>query len=296
MNVFTKYIQMYDSFIRSRVKETTAIRKNQNIRFFLTYLKDHGFSDLYEVRTSDIYAYINSLNFRPQTISLIEFELRMFFNFFYEKGMCTFDGYKLFPVIFTNKRDSILSYYSTEEISLLISSFNTSFRCGLRDKCMTLIAAQTGLRAGDIVYLKKDEIKWDKNVIEKIQSKTGVPIIVPINEQLKFLLLDYLKNERPQSDSEYIFINTYTNSPFKSASIMTTIVNKQFKRAGIVTRNKKSGAHSLRHSLATNMLKNNTPLPIITGVLGHTTMDTTTKYISVDVEGLRSVSLEIDCE
>lgn len=296
MNVFTKYIQMYDSFIRSRVKESTAIRKNQNIRFFIAWLENKGFSDLNELSTADVYAYINSLKFRPQTISLVEFELRMFFNFFFEKGMCSFDGYKLFPVIFTNKRDSILSYYSPEEISLLVNSFDTSFRCGLRDKCMTLMAVQTGLRAGDIVYLKKDEVKWDKNTIEKIQSKTGVPVIVPITDQLKFLLLDYFKNERPQNDSEYIFINTRTNSPFKNASIMTAIVNKQFKRAGIITRNKKSGAHSLRHSLATNMLKKNTPLPIITGVLGHTTMDTTMKYISVDIEGLRSVSLEVNCE
>ena len=296
MNNFTKYFQMYDSFIRTKVKESTAIRKTQNIRLFLNYLRDQGFYDLNEVEMSDVYTYINSLNFRSQTISLLEFELRMFFDFFYEKGMCGFDGHKLFPVIFTNKRDSILSYYSPEEISLLINSFNTSLRCGLRDKCMTLIAAQTGLRAGDIVYLKKDEIRWDRNTIEKIQSKTKMPVVVPMTNQIKLLLLDYLKNHRPENDSEYIFINICTNEPFKSASTLTSIVNKQFKRAGIITKNKKSGAHSLRHSLATNMLKNNTPLPIITGVLGHTTMNTTLEYISIDIEGLRSVSLEVDYE
>ena len=67
MNVFTKYIQMYDSFIRSRVKESTAIRKNQNIRFFIAWLENKGFSDLNELSTADVYAYINSLKFRPNS-------------------------------------------------------------------------------------------------------------------------------------------------------------------------------------------------------------------------------------
>ena len=66
-----------------------------------------------------------------------------------------------------------------------------------------------------------------------------------------------------------------------------------FEKAGIERRCRKRGAHTLRHSLATTMLANNTPVPVITGVLGHASSRTTQKYLSIDVDGLRKVSLEV---
>lgn len=75
--------------------------------------------------------------------------------------------------------------------------------------------------------------------------------------------------------------------------MLTNIIKKAFLKANIDISRKKAGAHSLRHSLATNMLKNNTPLPIIKEVLGHTNINTTERYISVDIEGLRRMSLEV---
>lgn len=210
-----------------------------------------------------------------------------------EDALTQFDGYDLYPIIITNKRDSILSYYSEEQIRKMIDSIDTSCKCGIRDKCMITIAACTGLRASDIVFLTFSEIKWDKNIISKIQRKTGVLIEIPITDQIKFLLIDYLKNHRPNINSEYIFINSVNNLPFKDAKILTNIIKKAFLKANIDISRKKSGAHSLRHSLATNMLKNNTPLPIIKEVLGHTNINTTERYISVDIEGLRRMSLEV---
>ena len=205
----------------------------------------------------------------------------------------SFDGYQLFPVITTNKRDSVLSYYSPEEIKILIESIDTTKKCGIRDKCMVLIAAECGLRSSDIVWLRFDEINWDKKIINKIQHKTGIRVIVPFTEQVQFLLLDYLKNHRPDVRSEYVFINTVANSAFTSAKILTQIVYKNLEKAGIERRCRKRGAHTLRHSLATTMLANNTPVPIITGILGHSSSRTTQKYLSIDVDGLRQVSLEV---
>ena len=106
------------------------------------------------------------------------------------------------------------------------------------------------------------------------------------------LLIDYLKNHRPNIKSEYVFINSVNNLPFKDAKILTSIVRNAFIKADVDISKKKAGAHSLRHSLATNMLKSNTPLPVIKEILGHTNINTE-KYISVDIEGLRRMSLEV---
>lgn len=289
----TKYIELFRKSQKGNIKDATITRKVQTIRKFLNYLETVHTEDLLSLDKNTVYEFLNTLNYRPQTISGVQFTLRQFFNIMHEQGESSFDGYLLFPMITTDKRDSILSYYHPEEIKILVESIDTTRECGIRDKCMILIAAECGLRSSDIVWLRFDEINWDKKIISKIQKKTGIRVNVPFNEKVQLLLLDYLKNHRPDVESEYIFINTITNSAFLSASILTQIIYKNYEKAGIERKGRKRGVHTLRHSLATTMLMNNTPVPIITGVLGHVTSRTTEKYLSIDVEGLRQVSLEV---
>lgn len=289
----TKYINIFIDHQRPEIKQVTILRKVRVLRFLFEYLELIDIQDLYDVTKMNVYDFLLTKSWRSQTKSHAQFVLREFFNYMKEESFSQFGGYELYPIIITNKRDSILSYYSEEQIRKMIDSIDTSCKCGIRDKCMITIAACTGLRASDIVFLTFSEIKWDKNIISKIQRKTGVLIEIPITDQIKFLLIDYLKNHRPNINSEYIFINSVNNLPFKDAKILTSIIKKAFLKANIDISRKKAGAHSLRHSLATNMLKNNTPLPIIKEVLGHTNINTTERYISVDIEGLRRMSLEV---
>ena len=288
-----KYIELFKNGQKEGIVDATVNRKLQIVRKFLRYLDDTQIDDFSSLKKETVYEFVNSLDYRPQTISGVQFTLRQFFNIMHGHGLVSFDGYQLFPVITTDKRDSVLSYYSSEEIKILIESIDTTKKCGIRDKCMVLIAAECGLRSSDIVWLRFDEINWDKKIINKIQHKTGIRVIVPFTEQVQFLLLDYLKNHRPDVRSEYVFINTVANSAFTSAKILTQIVYKNLEKAGIERRCRKRGAHTLRHSLATTMLANNTPVPIITGVLGHSSSRTTQKYLSIDVDRLREVSLEV---
>ena len=289
----TKYINIFIDHQRPEIKQVTILRKVRVLRFLFEYLELIDIQDLYDVTKMNVYDFLLTKSWRSQTKSHAQFVLREFFNYMKEESFSQFGGYELYPIIITNKRDSILSYYSEEQIRKMIDSIDTSCKCGIRDKCMITIAACTGLRASDIVFLTFSEIKWDKNIISKIQRKTGVLIEIPITNQIKFLLIDYLKNHRPNINSEYIFINSVNNLPFKDAKILANIIKKAFLKANIDISRKKAGAHSLRHSLATNMLKNNTPLPIIKKVLGHTNINTTERYISVDIEGLRRMSLEV---
>ena len=275
------------------IKDATMIRKLQTVRKFLSYLETVHTEDMLSLDRNTVYEFLNTLNYRSQTISGVQFTLRQFFNIMHEGGLVSFDGYQLFPMITTDKRDSILSYYLPEEIKALIENVDITKKCGIRDKCMILIAAECGFRSSDVVWLRFDEINWDKKVISKIQKKTGIRVDVPFTEKVQLLLLDYLKNHRPDVKSEHVFINTVTNSPFLTANILTQIVYANYEKAGIERKRRKHGAHTLRHSLATTMLMNNTPVPVITGVLGHVSSRTTEKYLSIDVEGLRQVSLEV---
>ena len=68
---------------------------------------------------------------------------------------------------------------------------------------------------------------------------------------------------------------------------------RAFDRTGVDTAGKHHGMHALRHSAATNMLAGGTAYPVICGILGHSNANTTRKYMAIDIEALRVLSLEV---
>lgn len=290
--------QCMDLFLRSQnplLSEHTIYNKKRYAELFLNYIENINCFSFSNFDINIVYEFIVSLDFASQTISQVQFALREFFNVLYEHGVSSFDGRTVFPVIFTNKRDRILSYYLPEEIKVLINAIDITKKNGVRDKCCVLLAAQTGLRAGDILQLKFAEILWDKHVIQKSQHKTKISITVTLPKNLELLLIDYIKNHRPQSSSDYIFICEESGERYCD-TMLFQIVNRYFSQADINVGNRKHGPHALRHSLATNLLKNNTPMPVITGILGHKNLNTTSKYLSIDIDNLRRCCLEVSNE
>lgn len=290
-----KYLTLYhEKLLKSHIQSTTIITKMKYARLLIDHLNNHyNLNDLQSAEKNMIYSYINSANFSESYSSTTKFGLRDFFDFMFSIGESKFDGRSLFPIIKTNKRRNLISFYSPEEISDMLDTFKISDKFGNRDKCMTLIAAKTGLRASDVVWLKFDEINWDKQIISKVQRKTKVPVTVSFDDDVKFSLIDYLKNYRPHVKSEYVFINNDTNEPFSRSACLTDAVCRHFKISNVDVGKRKSGAHALRFSLSASLLSDNTPLPVITGILGHNNLETTKRYLSIDVENLRHVGLEV---
>ena len=277
------------------LSEHTVYNKKRYAELFLNFIENNNCNSFSNFDINIVYEFIVSLDYASQTISQVQFALREFFNVVYDNGIAPFDGRTVFPVIFTNKRDWILSYYLPEEIKALINAIDITKKNGVRDKCCVLLAAQTGLRAGDILQLKFAEILWDKHVVQKSQQKTKIPITVTLPKNLELLLIDYIKNHRPQSNSDYIFICEESGERYCD-TMLFYIVNHYFNKADITIGNRKHGPHALRHSLATNLLKNNAPMPVITGILGHKNLNTTSKYLSIDIDNLRRCCLEVPNE
>ena len=250
-----RYLPIYLNNIREGLADSTVWNKRHHADMFLDYLEGAGFRDLSGLACSDVYGYINSLHFASQTISGIEFSLREFLDILYSQGLTAIDGRTAFPVIHTNKRDRILSCYAATEVRDIVSAIDLNGKNGMRNRCMVGMAAQMGMRRSDIVNLRISDIKWDRSVIEKHQEKTGFIVTVPMPKDIKLLLIDYMKNHRPESDSEYVFIRPETGNRY-CASIVYAIMNQGLlKKAGVVPGNRKHGPHALRHSLATLLIK-----------------------------------------
>ena len=192
------------------------------------------------------------------------------------------------------KQKALVSTYSEDEVRTILSSVSRYSSKGKRDYLVVLLAAEYGLRASDIVRLNLAQIDWEKNLITIVQHKTKVQLSLPLLPSVGNAIIDYLKSDHVLNSQNYIIVRHDTLNAGKpiSAAMVTTIVAKAIEKANpLGWKQKRHGPHALRHSLATNMLQKNTPLPLISSVLGHSTLETTKVYLSVDIEHLRKCCL-----
>jgi integrase len=159
---------------------------------------------------------------------------------------------------------------------------------------MLLLAIRLGLRIGDIRSLKKSSIDWDRNTINLKMAKTGQPIELPLLKDIGWAIIDYLQNGRPATNSECLFVRH--RAPFNAIGgrgSFTKELHRYILKAGLnVPEGQRHGMHSLRSTLARNMLEIKSPLPIISEALGHQSVNTTSIYLKIDIEGLRKCALD----
>ena len=291
-------INQYLNLDEFKEKATETMRaKRVTITAFCNYLGDHGIETIDLCLQKHVTGFMESISsYSSSTRSGKSFILRHFFNFLYSQELILYSGRELFPVIVTNKQERILSFYSENEIQKLISYIDNTTVKGKRDLIVVLLAAELGIRSGDICRLRLSDIHWERNTIEFVQFKTGVYNQLPLLPNIKFALIDYLRSSRPSCDSELLFIGTKNNYGMISPSQMHSLVSKYFKISGIDISKRKHGPHALRHSLASNLLQKNTPMYVIKDVLGHTNLNTTKIYLNIDFDTLKQFALEVPDE
>ena len=121
-------------------------------------------------------------------------------------------------------------------------------------------------------------------------SKTKQQISLPLPNDIGWAIIDYLKNGRPACDSKIIFIrHVKPIGPFSDFDALSGIIKKYMNLAKIKIDDDdyhKKGMHSLRHSLATNLLKNNIQIDSISSILGHNNRSSVSYYLKVDTDKL----------
>lgn len=184
--------------------------------------------------------------------------------------------------------------YEENEIRDLIKSVERASAIGKRDYLVLLLVTEYGWRAKDVTRFTFNDIDWDNNSISFEQHKTMHQVKFPLLATIGNAIIDYLKFARPDTDAQEIIVsmeNANKGKPLASPTIHS-IVSKYLSRAEIQNwKNKKHGPHAMRHSLATNLLKKNVAMPIISTVMGHQRTETTSVYISVDYNKLKLCAL-----
>lgn len=219
---------------------------------------------------------------------------RNYFSYLFDQGYTAEDLALKLPKMRTPRNASIPYVWTKEDIQKLLCAIDREDPKGKRDYAILLIAVRLGLRISDIRNLKHSSINWTRQTICLKMVKTGQFIELPLLKDVGWAIIDYLKNGRPATDSECLFVRH--KAPFNAFGDRNSFnkeLHKYIVKAGLnINSGMVHGMHSLRSTLAGNMLEIKSPLPIISEVLGHQSVNTTGIYLKIDVEGLRKCSLD----
>ena len=265
---------------------------------FLKYLRKSNILHISKITNDNIFNYILTLNIYKQSYKYdIVSKIRVFLKFIYFNNLTSKDFTLAIPKIKINHNNKIPhTIWSTDEIRKILNSINTNTKVGKRDYAIFMLLTHLGLRFSDVKNLKFENIDWQMNILNITQSKTGKIVTLPLLDNVGNAIIDYIKNGRPNVNSKYIFLNKKDES-FSPQFGFYHILKKYLKLANIDISNKKYiGTYSLRHSLATTLLQNRTPLSTISGILGHTDMNNTAIYLKVDIPSLKECCLKLEVD
>lgn len=287
-NEYLKYSKYLDTL---NIKKETKEWRLKHIKGFDSYLYNNNLF-YYNLKPTYIYDYMNTIsNLALRTKENRAVCIRMFLNYLFNQKLIKFSGQQIFPSIASTKQATIPSYYTDNEVSLLLQSLNPKSKTYKRDLAILLIFASYGLRLKDVRNLKFSNINWNENKIQIVQNKDNEINTFIMSEDIRYALLDYIKNERIKSDTEIVFL-TIDGKQISDGGFYN-ILDRAFKRANIDTSWRHHGPHSLRHSLAISLLNQNVGINEIANILGHDNVETTFIYLKANFNVLKKFALEV---
>jgi len=280
--------------LRGLSESTRSSRCAEAIRF-LEWLGERSSSEqLASIAVADLDAYVKwrASSLQRQGLKSATQHLRSFLRHLHGTGrMPDRASAVVSPRVYT--LEGIPSALRTEEIDKVLQCTRQDRRpIGLRDYAMLLLLSTYGLRGGEVVSLRLQDIDWGHDRLQIRHSKTGVHSELPLLEVPGEAILEYLRRGRPKTTCREVFVRA--KAPYRAfrTGTLYAALQERLKAAG-VTPQGKGGTHAFRHARAVSLLKRDIPLKVIGDVLGHRSMQSTMTYLKLDTEALRGVALEI---
>jgi integrase/recombinase XerD len=173
----------------------------------------------------------------------------------------------------------------TASVEKLVAACEGTSGIELRDRAIILLLCRLGLRGGEVIGLRLDDIDW-RSAVLVVRGKGGRRDRLPLSEEVGGALAAYLA-VRPRVEDRAVFLRQ--SAPFwglAETGSLRAVMARACGRAGIAYVN----PHRLRHTVATSMLRQGISLDDIGQVLGHQATAITATYARVDLVTLRAVS------
>ena len=222
------------------------------------------------------------------TVEKLTTSLRAFLRYLAIEGRCQAGLDSVVPAYAHWRLADMPRYLTAEQVNRLIAACDGEATARRRDRAIVLLLARLGLRAGDVAQLRLVDIEWPTGSL-RVSGKSRYEVRLPLPQDVGDAIAAYLECRPSAGQNDRVFLRTIAPCrPFRNGDGISSVVKRLMKRAGVVTPVK--GAHVLRHTAATEMLRHGVPLEKIGLVLRHRGIDTTAYYAKADVALLKQVA------
>lgn len=292
VNVFTEAQKIFIRVMEEmQLKHNTIEGYNRIVFYFLNYCQDKGYYSLEEIQVSDVTIFLEELcqkRYQPTSLGAILPGLKLFLSLNDTTKLLT----KAIPCRIQHKRE-IIPVLKEDEYEKLIEYLKEGTLFS-RDAAICWIAIETGLRAVDICNLKLSDIDWKNDCVHIIQQKTSKSIELPLRSTYGNALVKYILNDRPESNSPFLFLTTLAPfPPLSSHAGCYKILYNAFRDAGILKPERICGTRLTRHNAASRMLSKGIPLSQISATLGHSDPNSVNIYLTTDEHILAECTLPL---
>lgn len=281
----------YQRYLRRKgYRESTQANYEGNALLLISYLQGEGVEDLKEVTKEHLRGYQDYL-FSETDLKLNAQKARLaavlnFFKYLDKTGQLLYNPATCIElprgvVILPRK------VLSEKEMKKLLSAPDIDSSLGLRDRAMMEVFYSTGIRNSELRNLELYDVDFEAGQVSVREGKGGKDRVVPIGEVALIYTREYIEKSRPhiaRDDTKTLFLN------YKGKKLTTDavpfIIQRNARAAGLA---ETIGAHTIRHSFATHLLKRGAPIRYIQEMLGHVSLDTTQKYTRVEIRDLKKV-------
>ena len=269
------------------VHSSSSIR----VRPFLACHGNTQVRSLAGVGASDVTRFVvqQAQRLGPGRTKLLVTALRSLLRFLHLTGRTRTDLARCVPRVADWRHAHLPKYIPAADVQRLLRSCDLRRAAGRRDHAVLLLIARLGLRACEVVRLTLDDLDWKAGEV-LVRGKGSRLDRLPLPREVGDALVTYLRDARPCGVSRHVFLCARApRRGFSNSSTVSTIVRRAIERAGLQPPG--MGAHLLRHSLATTLLRRGAPLAEIGSLLRHRSPDTTALYAKVDLASLRELAL-----
>jgi integrase/recombinase XerD len=212
--------------------------------------------------------------------------LRSLLTFLYTDGLVDEPLAGLVPKVAARSQQTLPKALESGQVEALLSTCDLETITGRRNRAILLLLVRLGLRGGEVAALQLGDMDWRRGELE-VAGKAGRHERLPLPADVGEAIVAYLHDGRPGgTQSRYVFVGVQAPHRGLTTAAVSTLVAVAGRKAGLG----RIGAHRLRHTAATSMLRAGAGLEEIGNVLRHSRVATTANYAKVDREALRGIA------
>ncbi|MQA76605.1 MAG: tyrosine-type recombinase/integrase, partial [Solirubrobacterales bacterium] len=222
--------------------------------------------------------------------------LRSLLRFAADEGLVDVAVLETVPAAKSTRQARIPSVWDPADVTKILQAIDRGNPCGKRDYAIILLITRLGLRGIDVKRLRFADLDWPGNRLSVVQAKTGRRVVLPLLKDVGWAIIDYVQHGRPACDCPEVFVrHTAPIGPFSDQDHLHQILAKHARAAHVpLGEERRHGMHSLRHTLATRLLGDGTPVEQIADILGHQQVASTGVYLKSSLRLLAQCALDPD--